>query len=145
MIAAQNAVIAAEALGLGSCYIGDILENCEIHRELFDLPDYAFPIILLCIGHPTEQQKAREATERYAEEHVVFADRYQRLDGDAFERMFARQHERIFRGRADIQGCKNIGQAFYQRKFDSDFSREMSRSARKMLHTWLGAKRDSER
>lgn len=33
MVAAQNAVIAAESLGIGSCYIGDIMENYEIHRE----------------------------------------------------------------------------------------------------------------
>ena len=34
LIAAQNAVVAAHSLGLGSCYIGDVMENCEIHREL---------------------------------------------------------------------------------------------------------------
>ena len=34
MIAAQNAVTAAESLGIGSCYIGDIMENCEQHQEL---------------------------------------------------------------------------------------------------------------
>ena len=28
LIAAQNAVVVASALGIGSCYIGDILENC---------------------------------------------------------------------------------------------------------------------
>ena len=28
-IAAQNAVTAAEAMGIGSCYIGDIMENAE--------------------------------------------------------------------------------------------------------------------
>ena len=27
-IAAQNAVVAAESFGIGSCYIGDIMENC---------------------------------------------------------------------------------------------------------------------
>ena len=32
-IAAQNAVTAAQSLGIGSCYIGDVLENCEIHRS----------------------------------------------------------------------------------------------------------------
>ena len=31
MIAAQNAVMTAESFGLGSCYIGDIMENYEIH------------------------------------------------------------------------------------------------------------------
>lgn len=54
MIAAQNAVIAAESLGIGSCYIGDIMENYEFHRELFDLPDWAFPIGMLCLGYYRE-------------------------------------------------------------------------------------------
>jgi nitroreductase len=34
LIAAQNAVVAAESLGIGSCYIGDIMEQYEKHREL---------------------------------------------------------------------------------------------------------------
>ena len=34
VIAAQTAVIAAESLGLGSCYIGDIMENYEVHRSV---------------------------------------------------------------------------------------------------------------
>ena len=34
IIAAQNAVTAAESFGIGSCYIGDIMENCETQREL---------------------------------------------------------------------------------------------------------------
>ncbi|MBQ4551768.1 MAG: nitroreductase family protein, partial [Clostridia bacterium] len=42
-IAAQNAVVAAQSLGIGSCYIGDVMENCEIHRELLNLPEYVFP------------------------------------------------------------------------------------------------------
>ena len=33
-IAAQNAVVAAESLGIGSCYIGDIMENAETHNAL---------------------------------------------------------------------------------------------------------------
>lgn len=37
-LAAQNAVTAAWSLGIGSCYIGDIMEHCELHRELFQLP-----------------------------------------------------------------------------------------------------------
>src|SRR5574339_539560 len=56
LIAAQNAVIAAESLGIGSCYIGDIMEQYETHRELFDLPQYVFPICLLVFGYPTRQQ-----------------------------------------------------------------------------------------
>ena len=32
-IAAQNAVVAAESLGIGSCYIGDVIENAEQMRN----------------------------------------------------------------------------------------------------------------
>ena len=37
-IAAQNAVVAAESLGIGSCYIGDVIENAEQMREALHLP-----------------------------------------------------------------------------------------------------------
>jgi len=43
-------VIAAESLGIGSCYIGDIIENWETHQALFDLPRYTFPAVLICFG-----------------------------------------------------------------------------------------------
>jgi len=52
-IAAQNAVMAAQSLGIGSCYIGDIMENCEEHRHLLKLPKYVFPACMLVFGWPT--------------------------------------------------------------------------------------------
>jgi nitroreductase len=57
LIAAQNAVIAAESYGVGSCYIGDIIEQHEAHKELLNLPRYVFPICMLVFGYPTQQQK----------------------------------------------------------------------------------------
>ncbi|MBR5265624.1 MAG: nitroreductase family protein, partial [Clostridia bacterium] len=56
MIAAQNAVVAAESLGIGSCYIGDVMENCEEQRKLLNLPEYVFPVGMLVFGYPTQQQ-----------------------------------------------------------------------------------------
>ena len=64
LIAAQTAVVAAESLGIGSCYIGDIMENYEAHRDLFGLPQYVFPICLLCFGYPTQGQMQRPMTPR---------------------------------------------------------------------------------
>ena len=43
-IAAQSSVVAADALGYGSCYIGDILENCDVQREILGLPEYVKPV-----------------------------------------------------------------------------------------------------
>ena len=49
--AAQTAVLAAESLDIGSCYIGDVTENGEVVRELLCLPEETLPLSLLVFGH----------------------------------------------------------------------------------------------
>lgn len=137
LIAAHTAVVAAEALGLGSCYIGDIMENYEIHRQLFDLPRYVFPISLVCFGYPTEQQKNRPQPARFAEPYIIHPNRYRRLDPAQLEEMF-RQQEQAFAARAQAGQAGNFGQAMYLRKFGAEFSIEMTRSVRAMLRAWRG-------
>jgi len=138
LIAAQTAAMAAESLGLGSCYIGDIMENYEIHKQLFDLPRYVFPICMLCMGYPTQGQVDREQTSRFDGEFIVFENQYRRLSGDDFEAMFAQRHAEMFKDKEEIEGARNVGQRMYWRKFNSTYSREMSRSSRAMLKAWLG-------
>ena len=136
LIAAQTAVIAAESLGLGSCYIGDIMENYEIHRDLFQLPKYVFPICLLCFGYPTPQQVEREQTPRFQEKFILFENQYRRLNGEEFDKMFREAQEDAFHGREEVLGARNLGQLAYTRKFNADFSKEMSRSVRAILKAW---------
>ncbi len=138
LIAAQTAVIAAESLGIGSCYIGDIMENYETHRALFKLPPYTFPICLLCFGYPTQHQRERPLTPRFAQRFIVFENDYRRLDEDEFSEMFADMQERMRKGGEKPEGVRNYGQLMYFRKFDADFSREMRRSVRVMLQAWKG-------
>ena len=135
LIAAQNAVIAAESFGLGSCYIGDIIENYEIHKEMFNLPQYVFPICMLVFGYPTQQQKDRQITTRFDEKFIFFENGYRQLDSAEFDEMFAERELQMPKGKA-MQNIDNFGQAMYQRKFSSDFSIEMSRSAREWLKQW---------
>lgn len=137
LIAAQNAVIAAEALGIGSCYIGDIMEQYETHQKLLNLPQYVFPIGMLCFGYPTEQQSERPQAPRFNEKFIVFENQYQRLAPPALEEMFRERHELMFKGREFVEGSTNVGQVMYWRKFNADFSVEMSRSVRATLQEWL--------
>ena len=65
LIAAQNAVITAESMGIGSCYIADIMENIEIHREMFNLPKWVFPIAMLCFGYPKQDPLKRILISRF--------------------------------------------------------------------------------
>jgi nitroreductase len=137
LIAAQTAVIAAESLKLGSCYIGDIMENFEIHRELFNLPKYVFPICMVCFGYPPAQQMEREQTTRFHEKYILFENHYRRLAGEEFAEMYHQAHEDIFHGREEVMGTRNVGQLMYTRKFNADFSQEMSRSVRAILKAWM--------
>lgn len=136
LIAAQNAVIAAESVGIGSCYIGDIMEQYETHKELFNLPQYVFPICLLVFGYPTRQQKDREYTTRFDEKFIVFENRYRRLEPVEFDEMFDERQQRMPKGKA-MEGIANVGQATYLRKFAADFALEMNRSVRLILKEWL--------
>ena len=56
LIAAHNTVVAAESLGLGSCYIGDIMEREEDVRKALTLDEYVFPAAFVVYGYPTQSQ-----------------------------------------------------------------------------------------
>jgi nitroreductase len=51
-LAAQNAMVAAESLGLGGVYIGGIRNNPERISRLLELPDKVYPVFGMCLGKP---------------------------------------------------------------------------------------------
>lgn len=130
IIAAQNTVVAAESFGVGSCYIGDILENCETVREVLGLPDYVVPTAMLVYGYPVEAQKNRKKTGRFDEKYIVFENKYQRLTKEEHEEMFLQRDKKSGFANRDI---KEFIEAFCNRKYMSDFSLEMNKSAEEYL------------
>ena len=56
---AQNVVIAAEAIGLGICYIGAIRNDPTEASTLLNLPLNLYPVFGLCIGHPAENPEVK--------------------------------------------------------------------------------------
>ena len=130
MAAAQNAVIAAESLGIGSCYIGDIVENYEFHKELFALPDYVVPISLVCLGYYKEGHK-RVHRKRFDQKYVVFEEKYRELSDEELKEMFAERAVGFVK--TPTSSAENFAQAFYRRKTGAAFSKEMKRSVRAML------------
>ena len=142
-IAAQNAVTAAWSLGIGSCYIGDVMENCEEQRRLLGLPKYVFPAAMVVFGYPTEQQKERPKPKRAAMQYIVAQNQYPAQTAADREEMFfgsrglAKSDEAggshgLAKGTDDDE-YQNWMRAFCERKYNSEFSREMTRSVRKYL------------
>ena len=130
-LAAQNAVTAAWSLGIGSCYIGDIMEHCELHRELFQLPPYVFPAVMLVLGYPTARQRERIKPARCPLDSIVMENTYRKMDRDALYQMFSHK--------SGQQSYEDWMTAFCNRKYNSDFSREMGRSVREYLKEFLSS------
>ncbi len=130
-LAAQNAVTAAWSLGIGSCYIGDIMEHCELHRELFQLPPYVFPAVMLVLGYPTARQRERTKPARCPLDSIVLENTYRKMDRDALYQMFSHK--------SGQQSYEDWMTAFCNRKYNSDFSREMGRSVREYLKEFLSS------
>jgi nitroreductase len=73
IISAQNICTAADAVGLGSVYIGTVLEFFPTLREMFALPDAVFPVVLLCLGYPKNLPKPRV---KLPPESMIHRERY---------------------------------------------------------------------
>lgn len=120
VIAAHAACTAAESLGVGSCYIGDIIENFEEHRALLKLPPQTAPVCMLVFGYPTAQQRERRQTTRFPRESIVFENGYRELTEDELLEMMPNERT----------------QALYTRKYISAFAREMVRSTKEIFKNW---------
>jgi len=85
---AENLVIAAEALGLGTCFLGmPPFRAADIKKE-YCLPDKVFPLVQLAMGYPAEESPPRP---RYPLPFTLYEGRYPEDDGEtlaeAMERM----------------------------------------------------------
>lgn len=136
LIAAQTAALAAESLGIGSCYIGDIVENAEEHRRLFGLPRYTFPAALLCLGKPAGTLDGPPVA-RFDRQFIVHQNQYRSFSAAELNDVHLPFGRHSFEDGNFANGAHNVVQANYLRKFTADFSVEMNRSVREMLRRWV--------
>lgn len=145
VIAAQNTVVAAESLGIGSCYVGDILENCAGVRSALHLPEYVVPAAMLVYGYPTQQQQERTKPMRFTPDYVVSENTYHHLDAGRHRAAFCEKAQREQSARAAASpgspalppfDFERWVTAFCKRKYESEFSHEMNRSAAEYLESF---------
>ncbi len=79
---AENMVIAAESLGLGSCFLGAAPYIAAALRREYNVPERVFPVVQLVMGYPGEDPPTRP---RYPVSFHLFEDEYPTLDEAAVE------------------------------------------------------------
>lgn len=87
---AENMVMAAESLGLGSCFLGAAPYKAAKLAQQYKLPKRVFPLVQLAMGYPAEDPPPRP---RYPLEFVLFEDAYPELSDEMVERAMKQMDE----------------------------------------------------
>lgn len=72
-LAAQNASIAAESMGLGICYIGGLRNDLSKVSEILGTPDRVIPLFGLVVGYPA---KINDQKPRLPLKHIYHENQY---------------------------------------------------------------------
>lgn len=114
-LAAQNICIAAEAEGLGFCYLGTVMYNTQAIADLLELPQGVVPVVTLCMGYPDE---VPALSERLPLEGVVHHERYHDYSNDDIERIHKIREEFPFNQEMVRQNkTENLCQIFTQIRY----------------------------
>ncbi len=128
VIAAQNTVVAAESLGLGSCYIGNIMAQYQAHRELLRLPEFVFPAVILLLGYPAPGQTELPKQPRFPTGALVCENTYQPTPVEGWEA--------FFQCKAGRRETGDWMRAFCKRMYQSQLCRDMNRSVEAYLEEY---------
>lgn len=90
LIAAQNACVAAESMGLGICWLGTITYNCHQFIEIFQLPKNVFPIASITFGYPAENP---ELTDKLPIEALIHSEIYHDYSKEEINQIYSEKEK----------------------------------------------------
>lgn len=87
VLAAENAAVAAEANGLGICFLGTTMYNAEEIAQVLNLPKGVVPVVTMVAGYP--KIKTDELTERLPYEAIVHFEKYHDYTSDQINEYYS--------------------------------------------------------
>ena len=121
-LAAQNAMIAAESLGLGGVFIGGIRNDPEQVCELLQIPDHVYPVFGMCLGYPDEtpEQKPRLPVtvilkEEYYQDNQTDLKKYNETCKDYYQNRSSGSREETWTGQ--ISKMMSVPTRLHMKKF----------------------------
>ena len=130
-IAAENAVLAAEALGLSSVYLGDVMEHCEDRAAALELPAGVTPVVTLCIGYPAPAQLTRPPVRRYPRSVLIQQEKYHDFTREELLELVRQRG-----GYESTQAADEWLQKFARRAVEGKGAQERTRSIETALKNW---------
>lgn len=129
-IAAQTASVAANSLDIGTCYIGDIIENYEQVTKLLNLNTNMIPVAMLTCGYFEQEIKLSTKIDK---SFIFHHNQYKTPNDSQIKEIFSSKViPKKFRDE-----YQNYGQFYYNHKVGADFSIEMDRSMKLYIDNFL--------
>jgi nitroreductase len=132
-LASQNAALAAEAEGLGLCYMGTTLASCRDIARVLQCPDHVVPVVGFALGFPDETGNVRD---RLPLAGVVHREIYRDYDPERITSVY-RERESAgwkrymeipeLRCRVEEVGAKNLAQVYTLAKYTRESHVEYSK------------------
>ena len=125
LIAAQNACVAAEAQGLGICYLGTTTYQAGKLVDFFKLPKGVVPLTTLVVGYPDENPPL---TDRLPLEAIVHYETYKDYTPKDIDRIYMEKENLDFtQDLLKENNLETLAQIFtekrYPKKMNVDFSK----------------------
>ncbi|MCX6843122.1 MAG: nitroreductase family protein [candidate division WOR-3 bacterium] len=86
---AENAVLCATSLGLGTVYIGMVLAAMTEIRSEFGLPDKVVPVVALCVGYP---KKIPAGITKLPKAAMVHSERYEEKSPEELKQLYREKY-----------------------------------------------------
>lgn len=132
LIAAQNAAVAAESLGLGICYLGTATWMAGKIIDILELPKLVVPVTVLVAGYPDEEPPL---TDRLPVEGIVHSEKYRDYTPLDIDRIYAdREALESTKELLRINGKETLAQIFTENRYKRADNRYFSVEFLDVLH-----------
>lgn len=140
MLAAENMVIAAESMGIRSCFIADVMSDYEQMKQVFHLPKYVLPVCMLIMGRARVEPKKPSAR---INAPIIHREVYQQLPEDRLLPMIEPLIPKDKDGKPSMSQREYVYR-YYIRRLGSYTSFKRTASVREMFAQWLKSPFDED-
>ena len=121
-IALQNATVAAESMGLGTCHIGAIRNKPLEIVKLLNLPKYVIPLVGLTVGYPDDDPGLKP---RLPPKAVCFGEKYNTENAkagiDEYDETFKKYLAQRESNARDCNWSQRISDTYTSFEFKDDY------------------------
>lgn len=131
IIAAQNACVAAESLGLGFCWLGTITFNVDKFVETLELPKHVIPVACIAMGYPVEKPAL---TQKLPFESLVHFETYHDYNKEDIDVTYAEMEaSETTKQILEANELPNLAQVFTQKRYVKKDNEYFSEVLKKVL------------